>query len=548
MRVALAQINPTVGDFAGNRRKILEFVRRSASGGADLIVFPEMSLFGYTPADLLERASVVEDQLKQFSLLARELPAGIAVIFGLVSKSDRKRGKPFHNSAALLVKNRKPRLFHKELLPTYDVFDEARFVESGDVSQNFFTFKGHRILLTICEDIWGCDLPGHPANYVHNPLLKLKKGACDLVVNISASPFTVEKLDDRRHVVRQTARHFGVPVIYVNVVGGQDELIFDGGSFVMDAKGKILAQSLFFVEDLNFYDVEKCQGEIHVPASIKSKAQSKARRREHLRRALVLGIRDFVHKTGMERVHLGLSGGIDSAVVACLAVEALGPDKVTVVTMPGPFSAGKSRTLAESLAQNLGVRCFNLSIEDAYQSALRTLQGGVGEFEFGVVNENLQSRLRGLFLMAIANKENSMLLTTGNKSEYATGYATLYGDMCGGLAPIADLTKEDVYDVAELYNATAEVIPREIITRPPTAELRPNQTDQDTLPPYPELDRAVRRVVEEQRPARNATERWLLQVIARNEFKRWQAPPILKVSRRSFGRGRRFPIANRSRS
>ncbi|MCM2282869.1 MAG: NAD+ synthase [Bdellovibrionaceae bacterium] len=547
MRVALAQVNSTVGDFSGNRVKILEMVRKAADLGADLVLFPELSLFGYPPLDLLERASVIDAQLREFRQLQKEIPSGIAVLVGVVTHSEKKTGKPYRNAAVLCEKGKKPKSFFKELLPTYDVFDEARFVERGDLAQGLFRFKGQRVQMTICEDIWGWDLPKYKSPYLENPLKKLKRGSCDLVLNMSASPYVHNKISLRRQVVRQVATHFGAPVVYVNAVGAQDELVFDGGSFVMDPKGKVLCEAAGFREDLVIYDTARKTGEKRTEQMTFKKIGEKRTAVELTREALVLGIRDFVRKTGLERVHLGLSGGIDSAVVACLAVDALGAENVAGYTMPGPYSADISRSLAERLGQNLDIRVQDIPIQATYETALQTLQSSIGELEFGLVHENLQSRLRGLFMMAIANKDNSLLLTTGNKSEYATGYATLYGDMCGGLAPIGDLVKGEVYDLARLYNRTQELIPDEIITRSPSAELRPNQKDQDTLPPYDDLDAAVRRLVEEGRPARSKMEHWLMATIARTEFKRWQAAPILKVSAKAFGLGRRYPLASRAR-
>jgi NAD+ synthase (glutamine-hydrolysing) len=539
MRIGLAQINCTLGDFSGNRLKILEYTQRALDKKCDLVIFPELTLFGYIPQDLLERPSIVDDQLREFARLQKELPDGIAILVGLVTRSSAKIGKPYYNSAVLLVKGKKPKFFHKELLPTYDVFDEARHMQHGQIARNEFKFKGHKILLTICEDIWGWALSEHPSNYLANPLVALKKNKYDLVLNMSASPFTNQKVRDRETVVKRTAELFKTPMVYVNMVGAQDEIIFDGGSFAVDKRGKKLAQSIYFAEDLNVLDLESGVGGFRP----QTKNQT-----ELLRQALVLGIRDFVHKTGFQRVHLGLSGGIDSAVVACLAVDALGPSRVTVLTLPGPYSSPASRKLAEQMAKNAGIRCLNFDIDPAYEVLVSSLQKTLGELEFGIVHENLQSRLRGMFLMALANKESSLLLTTGNKSEYATGYSTMYGDMCGGLAPIADLLKRDVYALARLYNEQDEVIPDEIITRAPSAELRPNQKDQDSLPPYDELDSAVQRLVEQQKPARTPTEKWLLGVLMKTEFKRWQSAPILKVSPHAFGRGRRMPIAHKARS
>jgi NAD+ synthase (glutamine-hydrolysing) len=538
MRIGLAQINSWLGDFSGNREKIVDVCSRAKDKHCDLVVFPELSLMGYLPNDLLERDSIVQEQLKEFAKLQKQIPADLAVLVGLITPTGLKKGKRYYNSAALLIKGKKPRFFHKELLPTYDVFDEARHIEKGRVADGFFTFKGKRILLTICEDIWGWDLPNHPTNYLENPLKLIKGKKPDLVLNMSASPYTHGKAKDRRMVVEKTAKHFNAPMVYVNMVGGQDEVIFDGGSFAVDARGRSLAQSVYFAEDLNLVDLKSGKGGFH---------HQEADPAERMRQALVLGLRDFVHKSGFERVHLGLSGGIDSAVVACLAVDALGPARVVGITMPGPFSEDKSRTLSDQLAKSLGIRCVNLPIEKSYDVSVASLKGAFGDFAFGTVQENLQARLRGIFLMAFANKEKSLLLTTGNKSEYATGYSTLYGDMCGALAPIADLLKGEVYDLAAVYNRERELIPAEIISRPPTAELRPNQKDQDTLPPYDELDASVRRLVEELKPAKSKTDHWLLETLLKTEFKRWQAAPVLKVSGHAFGRGRRIPLAQRAR-
>ncbi len=536
MLIALAQINCVLGDFKGNRLKIEDAIQRAQEKSASLIVFPELSLMGYLPNDLLERPSIIDEQLKEFKILIKKIPAGMAVLVGLITKSGLRKGKPFYNSAALLIRGQKPKFFHKELLPTYDVFDEARHIEKGRVADGFFKFSGRRILVTICEDIWGWELRGHPTNYLENPLKRLK-GPVDLVVNMSASPFTVEKARDRRAVVSQTAKHFRAPMIYVNLVGGQDEVIFDGGSFAVSSQGDLKVQADYCREDLRIFDLG---------AKIKAISPKLPTRESSVRDALVLGIADFVRKSGLSKVHFGLSGGIDSALVACLAVEALGAKNVTAITLPGPFNESRSRTLAEELAAQLGIRCLNFSIEESYQTLLHTLEQGLGKFEFGVVNENLQSRLRGMVLMALANKEGSMLLTTGNKSEYATGYSTLYGDMCGGLAPIGDLLKRDVYLLSELYRRERGWIPEQIITRAPSAELRPNQKDQDSLPPYPLLDQSVQNLVEKQRPAKSETERWVLSQLFKSEFKRWQAPPILKVSPHAFGRGRRMPLAQKA--
>lgn len=538
MRVALAQINSTLGDFAANREKMLSFTKRALEKRCDLVVFPELSLMGYLPNDLLERPSIVDLQLREFEKFCKQIPEGISVLCGLITYTGLKVGKPYFNSAALVSRGKKPKFFHKQLLPTYDVFDEARHIENGEIAENFFKFKGRRILLTICEDIWGWTLPDHATNYLENPLASLKREKVDLVINMSASPFTMEKARDRRAVVSLTAKNFKTPMIYVNLVGGADEIIFDGGSFAVDKTGREIASCIDFDEDLNIVDLETLEG---------GSREVSADPIEQMRKALVLGLRDYARKTGFQKMHLGLSGGIDSAVVACLAVDALGPSKVIGVTMPGPFNEQRSKTLSETLAKNLGIKIYDLPIGDAYACTLQSFEKAFGARDFSVVNENMQSRLRGLFMMALSNRENSMLLTTGNKAEYATGYSTLYGDMCGGLAPIGDLLKGEVYELARHYNSQRELIPDEIITRPPSAELRPDQRDQDSLPPYDELDSSVRRLVEHQKPARTATDKWLVELMAKTEFKRWQAPPILKISNHAFGRGRRMPIAHKAR-
>lgn len=530
MRVALAQINPRLGDFSYNRKKILEFGAKARQRRCDLVVFPELALFGYHPMDLLERGAVVKGQLTELKRLAREIPEGIGFLIGAVIPSPKNSQRPYTNSALFLQRGRRPLVLSKERLAYYDVFDESRYFQSGELAKNFLNFKGKRILVTICEDIWGWKRRSEV-----NPIAGLKPKSCDLIINLSASPFTVTKRRDRDFVAKKTARFLKAPLIYVNMVGGQDELIFDGNSFAIDFDGRPLAHCLGFVEDLNVVDLERGEGgfrDLHQEGT------------EELRQALVLGIRDYCEKIGFSKVHLGLSGGIDSALVACLAADALGPDSVTCFFLPGPYSRKMSLRDSRNLARNLGLRWVSIPIEPTYRSAVLALKRAVGLSKFGITHENLQARIRALFLMGIANKENSLLLTTGNKSEYATGYTTLYGDMCGGLAPIADLLKNQVYDLANYYNHQREIVPKSILARAPSAELRPHQKDSDSLPPYDLLDRAVQRLVTECRGPRNSIERWTLGRLMQSEYKRWQAPPILKVSSHAFGRGRRFPIAH----
>lgn len=537
MRIAIAQINPTLADFKANKEKILEYVHQAQKKKCDLVVFPECALFGYHPFDLLEREKLVEQQESEFRSLTKALPKNIGVIVGLITKNPAKKGRPYFNSAALIASGHKPRFFHKQLLPTGDVFDEARFIEPGDCSKNYFQWKGKKFFLTICEDIWAWENASVRSAYANNPLTKVPKKKIDMVINLSASPYHVGKMKLREFVTGKTARHFKAPLMYVNMVGAQDEIIFDGASFVLDAKGKKILSCQQFSEDVNVIDLET--REVWNRNSELSPV-------EELRRALVLGIRDFCEKIGIRKIHLGSSGGIDSAVVAALAVDALGPAQVVSFALPGPYSSEESLILARRLAKNLHISLKTVDINPTYDSMLTALSTGIDLQGFSVVNENLQARLRGMVLMAYSNQQGSLLLTTSNKSEYATGYSTLYGDMCGGLAPIGDLTKGQVYDLARYYNLQGEIIPQEIIDRAPTAELRKNQQDQDSLPPYEELDKAVSYLVEKSGPVKTKTDKWLLPILFKTEFKRWQAPPVLKVSPHSFGRGRRYPIAHRA--
>lgn len=536
MRIGFAQINPTLGDFADNKDKILARVIEAKEKKCALVIFPECALYGYHPFDLLEYENVVKAQIKELQNLHKSIPAGIGVIVGAIIPNDKSPTRSYFNSAVLLEKGKKPRVFSKTLLPAGDVFDEGRFFDSSDVSKNYFTFKGKKFLLTICEDIWAWPYKGSAGHYSVNPIRALKKTKLDLVINMSASPWHPNKVRQREEVIRQTARHLGAPLLYVNLVGAQDELIFDGRSFLYDKKGVRRAEGLAFEEDLNVFDLETL--EAWSPAAPMSAD-------EELRRALVLGIRDFCRKTGIGRIHLGLSGGIDSALAVCLAVDALGPSNVRAFALPGPFNEARSLNLAHQLAKALGIAFESIEIEGIYKNILGQISKPLGIEGFSVVNENLQARIRGMILMAAANRYGSLLLATSNKSELATGYATLYGDLCGGLAPLGDLTKDQVYRLSRLYNKDRELIPSEIIDRPPSAELRPNQKDQDSLPPYEKLDQAVSNVVANSLTPKSETELWLMEQLKKSEFKRWQAPPILKVSTRSFGRGRRFPIAYR---
>lgn len=528
MRIGLAQINPTMGDIEGNTQKIIDYMERSRDKHCELVVFPELCLLGYNPNDLLERAEVFEALQKAVRKIEKSVPAGMNVILGSITASKKKTTKPYYNSAVVL--GGKQTIVSKTLLPNYDVFDETRFLTSGDPKQHLVKIGGKNILILVCEDIWAWERSEHA-----NLLSLYKKKKIDVVVNINGSPFALSKRKRRENVVAATAKYLKAPVVYVNCVGGQDEVIYDGGSFVMNARGQVIAQSARFAEDLNIVDLTKNIG------GVRTTAQNDT---ESLQKALVLGIRDFAQKNNFKHLHLGVSGGIDSAVALVLAADAIGPRHVTGIAMPGPFSAPESFSEAQKLCKNTGCDFHTIDICSSYETMIKNFEATFGDEPFGVLHENVQARLRGMYLMMFANLKNSLLLATGNKSEYATGYSTMYGDMCGGLAPLGDLLKHQVYDIAEFYNTEHELIPRHIITRPPSAELRPNQKDQDSLPPYIELDKAVHSVVAQARPAKVKTEQWLLKRLASSEFKRWQAPPILRISDHAFGRGRRMPITN----
>lgn len=487
---------------------------------------------------MLERESLINAQNKALQKILKAIPVGVHILVGGFEKNKNKKGRPYFNSAFLCKKNKIVKIFRKQLLPTGDVFDEARFIEQGDMKQNYFQIGKKKFFLTICEDMWAWPTK-EGSEYAENPLLKVPKKKIDLVINMSASPFFIDKFKKRQFVASQTAKYFKAPLLYVNLVGAQDEIIYDGQSFLVSPQNKILFKAQSFSEDTNVIDLNTLE-----TWSPSNKFESPT---EELRKALVLGLKDYGQKIGVSKVHLGLSGGIDSALVAALAVDAFGSNNVKLFALPTQFNAELSMTYARQLALNLGSELKVLSIQSTFEFIKTILDAEFNVEQFGLMHENLQSRIRGLFMMAYSNFTESLLLTTGNKSEYATEYATLYGDMCGGLAPLGDLTKKQIVELCEHYNKEIEIIPDFIIRRPPSAELRPNQKDQDSLPPYELLDKAVQNIVEKKKPAKTETEKWLLKQLMKTEFKRWQAPPILKVTEHSFGRGRRYPIAHKAK-
>jgi NAD+ synthetase len=539
MKVGLAQINTTVGDFAGNADLILNAYRKLVSEGAEIVVTPELSLTGYPPQDLIFAGEFVGRNLAMLGRIHGQV-GEVPLLVGFIDPNRSAVGKPFHNAAAFLVRDRDPVVVHKRLLPTYDVFDEARYFEPGTASEPI-TFGGKRIGVTICEDLWTPDyLPG-PLYRVDPPGEFVAKGI-DLLVNLSASPFQYGKPARRLEMLASQAKRLKCPIYYCNSIGGNDQLVFDGHSVVISGDGQGWRQLKGFQEDLAV--VEDPKESLH-PALREDL--------EELFQALVLGLKDYFRKCGFKSAVLGLSGGIDSALTAVLAVEALGAHNVIGAAMPGPYSSEGSVRDAKILAQNLGMECLELPITGSFDVLLSGLKPAFGDRPEDATEENLQARLRGVTMMALSNKFGSLLLTTGNKSELAVGYCTLYGDMCGGLAVISDLPKTLVYELSRWINRDREIIPASTIEKPPSAELRPDQTDQDTLPPYDVLDTILVLYVEENLPvskivARGFDEalvRRITTMVDRNEYKREQAAPGLKVTGRAFGMGRRLPLAQR---
>jgi len=541
VRIALGQINTIVGDFSGNSEKIIDYGRRARSGGLDLIVFPELSVCGYPPRDLVERPWFVERNRQAVETIARETQ-GIAVICGLVTPAASATGKSVMNSAVLLRDGRVDFVQSKRLLPTYDVFDEMRNFAPAP-GQDLVAFDGTKLALTICEDAWNDKHFWDRRLYGVDPVEDLMGAGGKVLLNISASPFYLHKRELRREMLAAIASHYRVPVAMVNQIGGNDSLVFDGSSFALGPDGQVIAQAGSFGEDLVCFDTESLCGDIHFQeGGTEWSAWS----------ALVLGTRDYVHKCGFRQAVLGLSGGIDSALTACIAVEALGRENVFGVGMPGPYSSRGSIDDAAELARNLGIRFRVVPIGDifaAYQNALHPIFAGR---QPDVTEENIQARIRGSLMMAISNKFGCLLLTTGNKSELGVGYCTLYGDMCGGLAVISDVPKTLVYRLANFVNSRTPVIPRSTIEKPPSAELRPDQKDSDFLPPYDVLDTILEEYVEENRApdaiaAAHGFELELVRKVAcmvdKSEYKRQQAAPGLKISAKAFGFGRRYPIA-----
>lgn len=546
MKIALGQINTTIGDFSGNSAKIIDYSRQARDAGAHVILFPELAVCGYPPRDLVEKPSFVQGNLEALDAIRTAVP-DITIITGVVTKASASTGKSVMNSAVVLQGGEVKLLQSKMLLPTYDVFDELRNFAPAD-SQRLLDLYQHKVALTICEDAWNDKHFWNRRLYSFDPVEALIKSGGDIVFNISASPFYVGKRELRRNMLRAIAENDKVSVVLVNLVGGNDSVIFDGSSLVIDTEGRVVAQAKSFEEDLVYYDTGTNTGDMHHQVEGDDASAYEA---------LILGTRDYVRKCGFRRVIVGLSGGIDSALTAGIAGEALGPEDVIGVGMPGPYSSRGSIDDARALATNLGIRFELLRITevfDAYRGALKPVFENLPE---DVTEENIQSRIRGALLMALSNKFGALVLTTGNKSELAVGYCTLYGDMSGGLAVISDVPKTMVYRLAHHVNRKAgrEIIPANTIEKPPSAELRPNQTDQDSLPPYDVLDAVLIDYIEDYKSpdeiaaARNFDldlVKRVIRMVDRAEYKRQQAAVGLKITEKAFGVGRRMPIAAKS--
>lgn len=543
MRIALLQLNQTVGDLVGNAARIRARVREAENGGANLVVTSELALLGYPPRDLLLQPDLIGRSWEVLEELASDLQDSPPTLIGLAEPNEASQGRPLFNTAALLVNGRIGARFRKSLLPTYDVFDEDRYFEPAIDSQ-VFRLGDVTLGVTICEDVWNDRDFWKRPRYHRNPVEQLARAGAQWVINLSASPFSAGKQCLRQHMLGQLAAKYSLPLVYVNQVGGNDELVFDGRSCAFDARGKLIARARGFVDDVLFVDLDPPKGRIEKDGFPLE---------EEIWNALVLGTRDYVRKCGFRRVLLGLSGGIDSSVTAAVAAEAVGAENILGVLMPSPYSSHGSIEDAQKLAHNLNIPTTVLTIERIMQAFHATLAEPFSGLEPDVTEENIQARIRGNLLMALSNKHGALLLTTGNKSELAVGYCTLYGDMSGGLAVISDVPKTMIYRLSHWLNRKRPVIPEAVLQKAPSAELRPNQTDQDSLPPYDLLDAILERHIENHKSAEEitaegfeeATVRRVLHLVSTAEFKRKQAAPGIKVTDRAFGVGWRMPIARK---
>lgn len=555
MKIAIAQINPTVGDLMGNADRILLAAQQATEQGANLLLTPELSLCGYPPRDLLMRPSFIQQMKQQIHQLAAALPKEISALVGIAEANPAatiKGEKPIFNSMAHLQGGKIKEIFHKRLLPTYDVFDEDRYFESGTEANSFvltFDNSAVHIGVTICEDLWNSESFWGKRHYPVDPTQELVDKGVDIVVNLSASPFTSGKQALREKMIAHAAQQNNCPIVYVNQVGGNDDLIFDGQSLAVNKAGELVSRAAAFETDLQTVEFDTKTQDLQQSRLEPTPAAPD----EEIWKALVLGVKDYARKCGFKQAVIGLSGGVDSAVVSAIAAQALGPENVLGILMPSPYSSDHSISDAKQLADNLGIQTQTIPIGPLMEGYDSTLNHLFSDTKSGVTEENLQSRIRGNLLMAVSNKFGHLLLTTGNKSEVAVGYCTLYGDMNGGLAVIADVPKTKVYSLCRWLNREQEVIPNNIITKPPSAELKPGQVDQDSLPDYDILDDILERLVQKQQSAAEIVAaghsanvvQSVIRLVTRAEFKRRQAAPVLKVTDRAFGMGWRMPIASR---
>lgn len=540
MKIAVCQTNPIIGDIKGNSEKILEGYRNAIKDGADLAVFPELFLCGYPPLDLVEKKEFREAVNKAANEIASATTL-VGLLFGTITEDFEDRiGTNVYNSAALCYDGKIQFVQNKTLIPNYDVFDEVRYFESAK-EINLHLFKGEKLGISICEDIWNdADYWKH-RRYDRDPIQQQVDNGATVLINISASPYAFGKRKERYEMLSLLTRNDKIPLIYNCCVGAQAELIFDGGSMCFNNNGDLCKIGKVFQEDYFIYDTNSHYKRLEAVESCYE---------EEVLNALIMGLRDYGLKTGFKKTLIGLSGGIDSALVVYIAVQAFGADNVHVVLMPSQYSSEGSISDSEKLIANLGISSNKISIQPVFEEALKNLKPAFDDLPENITEENLQSRIRGLYLMALSNKFNYLLCTTGNKSEMATGYATLYGDMCGALAVIGDVYKTQVYKIAEYINNNGEIIPKSIIDKAPSAELKPNQTDQDSLPPYDLLDRILKMYLEEQKEFNEiisvikepGTVKRVLRMVDLNEFKRKQSAPVLRVSTKAFGYGRRYPI------
>ena len=554
MKIAIAQINPVIGDFDYNHQKMIHYAEKAIESSCDLVVFTELVLSGYPPRDLLEKKDFIDANQYYLNRLMERIK-GIGVVCGLVRPNPEQEGNPLFNTAVLFEDGEMIHECQKRLLPTYDIFDETRFFESGRKTDTF-RYKGRTIGLTICEDVWNDKDFFKRRIYHTDPVPMLIQNGADLIINISASPYQLGKRNFRWSMLSSIARKYHVPLVYANQVGGNDSVLFDGLSVAFDKKGEMKVQAKDFEEDLVVFDLAWAESPQYYPGSIRSISGTDI---ESLYKALTMGTRDYVHKCGFSKVVVGSSGGIDSALTTCIAVDALGKENVSNVFMPSRFTSPDNCSDTLQLAENLGVHYICVPIDTIFDTFLNNLSVFIdrkNNEELGITEQNIQARIRGTILMAFSNEFRSLVLSTGNKSELAVGYCTLYGDMSGGLAVISDVPKTTVYDLSEYVNRDRNIIPVNIVKKAPSAELKPNQTDQDDLPPYEILDPILKAYIEQAKGVDDLVEMGfdreivedVVQRVTRNEYKRYQAAPGLRVTSKAFGYGRRYPVAQRFRS